>query len=756
MIGTHAGPGVIGVTFQVTADRLIAPPCARVASAAWPNPASRAVCSAAATGSMRPIARGGMATVWVADDPLLAAPGRGEDSSTPTSPSTTELRARFRHEAIAAARLAHPEHRRHLRHRRRRRRRLHRDGARRRPEPAPRCSTSEGALAVGRRGPASAMPGRRRARAAAPQRPRPPRREARRTCSCSRDGPVKVTDFGIAKADRRRRPHPHRHGRSARPRYLAPEQVNGEPTDARTDVYALGLVLYEMLRRAAAVRRRHRDRHRGRAAHHDAPPIRVEPARRCRPALEDVVDRCLARDPADRYRVRGRRCGDALDRAARRVPPARVPGRTAPSAGRRATPAPDPRPRRRRDPPQPARPAAPAPGRSSGPSWLLAVLRRAPARRSAARLAATSLVDDDVEPGTAAAARPPAAGDRSTIAAVTRLRPLGRRRAGEPDDRRRHVIDGNARHRLAHRDRTRARDFGGREGRRRARRSTLDGESARSPTVEVDADRRGLERPDLRRATTRPTASPGWGSAAGVRAPDLEHRHPRSSSTGSDAAATCSLWITQLPRAGQHSAWPRSARRLSLTAVRTRDDDDRRARDSRPRAATARALERAARPPRRPHPRGVPAHRRPSRGRARRDPGGDDRGRARHHPLRRARPRSPRGSTASRRTPRSTSCAGKRPPTRARRRAPRAGRRRSAVDATPRSAPASTSTPRSRRSPRSSGSRWCCATCATSTTPRSPRCSTSRPAPCGRGSPVAGPRSPRVAPGTRRRRRTSE
>ena len=61
-----------------------------------------------------------------------------------------------------------------------------------------------------------------------------------------REGPVKVTDFGIAKAT----------GSAdftrtgmvvGTARYLSPEQVQGLPTDARTDVYALGLVLYEML-----------------------------------------------------------------------------------------------------------------------------------------------------------------------------------------------------------------------------------------------------------------------------------------------------------------------------------------------------------------------------------------------------------------------------------------------------------------------------------------------------------------------------
>jgi len=55
-------------------------------------------------------------------------------------------------------------------------------------------------------------------------------------------GPVKVTDFGIAKASGS--DDLMRTGTvMGTARYLAPEQVSGEPADARTDVYALGLLL---------------------------------------------------------------------------------------------------------------------------------------------------------------------------------------------------------------------------------------------------------------------------------------------------------------------------------------------------------------------------------------------------------------------------------------------------------------------------------------------------------------------------------
>jgi serine/threonine-protein kinase len=115
----------------------------------------------------------------------------------------------------------------------------------------------------------------------------------------SRDGAIKITDFGIAKSDVAiDLTETGTYVGTAR--YVAPEQVRGERANARSDIYALGTVLFEMLAGrspfladhddALALARLHREAPSVRAARPDVPP-----------ALDAVVARALARDPAHRF-----------------------------------------------------------------------------------------------------------------------------------------------------------------------------------------------------------------------------------------------------------------------------------------------------------------------------------------------------------------------------------------------------------------------------------------------------------------------
>lgn len=61
-------------------------------------------------------------------------------------------------------------------------------------------------------------------------------------------GMVKIVDFGVAAARASGDQHLTRTGvLIGTPRYMAPEQVLGKPVDARADIYALGVLMYEML-----------------------------------------------------------------------------------------------------------------------------------------------------------------------------------------------------------------------------------------------------------------------------------------------------------------------------------------------------------------------------------------------------------------------------------------------------------------------------------------------------------------------------
>jgi serine/threonine protein kinase len=84
------------------------------------------------------------------------------------------------------------------------------------------------------------------------------------------------------------------------PEYMAPEQVKGKRGDARTDLYALGAVLYEMItRRRPFDTVQEDDRLRARLVGDPVAPSQYVPS--LSPQVEEIILQALARNPTDRY-----------------------------------------------------------------------------------------------------------------------------------------------------------------------------------------------------------------------------------------------------------------------------------------------------------------------------------------------------------------------------------------------------------------------------------------------------------------------
>jgi eukaryotic-like serine/threonine-protein kinase len=314
----------------------------------------------------RELARGGMATVWIAEDPLLSR-RVAVKLLLPELAVDDALRVRFRNEAIAAAKLTHP-------------------GI---------VATYDTGDDDGTAYIVMELVEGKTLRRLIDDRGKLPVREAVDISSqvadalehahrqglvhrdikpanvlVQSDGRVKVTDFGIAKAaggDDLTRTGTV----VGTARYLAPEQVNGHPVDGRADVYALGLILYEMLAgrapfggdsdMATAVAR----------LTNSPEPISAARPEVSRP-LEDVVARSLARDPEYRFQS-AQAFKDAL---APGIDPDATGPLTPPVPPRRPAPPPaGPPPTQVAPHPPPARPSPAPPARKARRwPWLLVIL----------------------------------------------------------------------------------------------------------------------------------------------------------------------------------------------------------------------------------------------------------------------------------------------------------------------------------------------------------------------------------------------
>jgi predicted Ser/Thr protein kinase len=156
------------------------------------------------------------------------------------------------------------------------------------------------------------------------------------------DGQVKVTDFGVARA-LSATPPAQRDKIWGTPYYASPEMIAGQPLTPASDVYAIGLILYEMLAGARPFEGQSASEIARQQVLNAPRPVQDHNPRVPR-YVRQVIDHTLAKEPAKRYRTAGqlgkvlrtyRQHGEAITQPLPSIPAADasiVEPRTAPPA----------------------------------------------------------------------------------------------------------------------------------------------------------------------------------------------------------------------------------------------------------------------------------------------------------------------------------------------------------------------------------------------------------------------------------------
>jgi serine/threonine protein kinase len=138
----------------------------------------------------------------------------------------------------------------------------------------------------------------------------------------TRDGGVKVLDFGIAQTRKDGMPKITAQGLAiGTPRYMSPEQAAGEKADARSDLYAVGLLLYEMLAGEGPFDDLSETTQQM-LAHLHRPPRHLTRIVEIPPPLEALVERALAKKPDQRPRSAEYMAAELMPFAALELPAA--------------------------------------------------------------------------------------------------------------------------------------------------------------------------------------------------------------------------------------------------------------------------------------------------------------------------------------------------------------------------------------------------------------------------------------------------